>query len=64
MRKQKTIVEVEKEIEFYELVLSCRNVPKSTWNDTISRYHALNIKLCQMKGESPIVAYHQPEHIV
>lgn len=64
MKEKLTIKDVEELIEFCEFILSTPSISMNYWNDTISKYHALNIKLCQMKGESPIVAYHQPEHIV
>ena len=61
----KTIKEIEKEIEELEIWLSVGSrMPMGQWSRLVRKYHALNIKLCQMKGESPIVAYHQPEHIV
>jgi len=60
----KTIKDIEKEIEFYELVLSCKNIAMPTWSDTISKYHAAKIRLCQMRGESPTVLDYKPEHIV
>ncbi|WP_108822025.1 hypothetical protein [Dysgonomonas sp. Marseille-P4361] len=61
---RKTIQEIEQEIAFYELVLSCRNVDKYTWNDTVSKYNAAKIKLSQMKGEQPQVIHYNPEHII
>lgn len=62
---RKTIQEIEQDIEELETWLSVGgSMPMSQWSRLIGKYNAAKIKLCQMKGEQPLVIYYKPEHII
>lgn len=63
MKEKATITDIEKRIDDLEFMLS-QPMQMRTWSELVSRYHALKIKLCNMRGESPIVLHLKPEHIV
>lgn len=63
MKNKETIAELEQKIEILESFLF-KNISSKTWSLIVSRYHAANIRLCQLKGERPIVIYYKPDHII
>ncbi len=58
-----TISNVEAKIEVCYNILS-EPLSMSRWAKIVSEYNALNIKLCQLKGEQPIVEHYANNHLI
>lgn len=55
--------ELDKELDRLEVALQEAKTMKE-WDTLVHEYNALKIKRCQMTGESPLVDYSKPEHII
>lgn len=63
MKKSKSIGELEEDIALCVELISA-GLPKDQWSFIVSRYHSLNIQLCHMKGERPIVTTYKSDYII
>lgn len=62
MKEELTIETVEQMIEECTDMLSMP-LSRKAWSRIASQYHALNIKLCMLKGEQPVVIHVKPDYI-
>lgn len=63
MRKDKSITEIEQEMELLvDRLFFAGNM--EVWSRLISRFHSLGVKLCQMKGEQPEVTHGKSDYII
>lgn len=63
MKKELTITDVEKRIDELEWALA-HPMPMAAWSKCISIYHALHIKLANMKGEHVSAEYSKSDYII
>lgn len=61
--KRQSIEQLEHDIEITWAFLFC-DLTMKQWTYYISKYHALNIKLSQMKGERVSASYSKSDYII
>lgn len=63
MIKSKSIAEIEQQMDMLaDRLLFAGN--KKIWSSLISRFNALSIKVCIMKGEQPAVTHGKSDYIL
>jgi hypothetical protein len=63
MKESKSITEIEQEMDMLaDRLLFAGNM--KIWSSLISRFNALSIKVCIMKGEQPAVTHGKSDYIV
>ena len=63
MKKELTIRDIEMQIEHIEYLFNF-GMSMQRWSMLISKYHALHIKLANMKGEHVSADYSKSDYII